>query len=183
MNKEQIIQAAVDLANENGWEKASIRNISKRINYSTIKIYSEFGNKDNLLTAIQKRGFNMLRQAMISAMEHKESPKDKFIALNLAYYNFTKTNPAHYSLMFQMDGTNCPKVDGALLQHTSQPIRALIGELSGEPITKSQFFNWWALMHGYVAITQGYSPSNSEEYFTILQDMIKRFIYSLRYED
>ena len=180
MDQNQIIEAAIDLANEDGWDKASIRNISKRINYSTIKIYSEFGNKDNLLSAIQKRGFDILRQVMISAIELKDSPEEKFIALNLAYYEFTKTNAAYYSLMFQMGGTNCPKVDGAILQHTSQPIRALIEELSGKPITKSLFFNWWALMHGYVAITQGYAENNSEEYLLIIQDMIKRFISALR---
>ena len=180
MDKNQIIQAAIEIAKESGWKKASIRNISKRINYSTIKIYSEFGNKESLMLSIQKKGFNMLRESMIAAIKNKKSPEEQFIALNLAYYDFAKTHQAYYNLMFQMDGTNCPKADGATLQHTSEPIRALISQLSGRPTTKSQFFNWWAMMHGYTSITQGYQRSGGQEYLTILKEMIERFIFALK---
>lgn len=180
MDKQCIINAAIDIASESGWEKASMRNVSKRINYSTIKIYSEFGSKEGLMSAIQKKGFDMLRQTMMTAIEKKKTPEEQFLALNLAYYNFTKKHKAYYNLMFQMDGTNCPKVDGNILQHTSEPIRSLICQISGRPATKSQFFNWWAMMHGYIAVTQGSMSKNEQEYITILKEMINRFIYALK---
>lgn len=122
----------------------------------------------------------MLRQTMIAAIEKKKSPEEQFIALNLAYYNFSKTHQAYYNLMFQMDGTNCPKADRVTLQHTSEPIRSLISQLSGRPTTKSLFFNWWSIMHGYVAITQGYQNSDEQEYLVILEEMIGRFIFALK---
>ncbi|MEL7118382.1 MAG: hypothetical protein AAFO07_03045 [Bacteroidota bacterium] len=95
----------------------------------------------------------MLRQTMITAIEKKKTPEEQFLVLNLAYYDFPKTHQVYYSLMFQMDGTNCPKADSTALKYTSEPIRSLINQLSGQPTTKSQFFNWWAMMHGYIAIT------------------------------
>lgn len=180
MNKNDIIQAAIEIASENGWAKASVRNISKRINYSTIKIYSEFGDKEGLMSAIQKEGFGKLRAVMLAAIEKEKTPEEQFIALNLVYYDFTKTYRAYYELMFQMNGTNCSKVEGSTLRHTSEPIRSLISQISGQPTTKSQFFNWWAIMHGFVAITDGNYYTNEHEAVAILKDMIKRFIFALK---
>ena len=182
MNKNDIIQAAIDIASESGWAKASVRNISKRIDYSTIKIYSEFGGKEGLMTTIQTQGFAKLRQTMLNAIATEQTPEEQFIALNLAYYNFTKTHRAYYELMFQMNGTNCSKATSSILQHTSEPIRSLISQISGAPTSKSQFFNWWALMHGFVAITEGNQYANEQEAVAMLVEMVGRFIFALKGE-
>lgn len=180
MNKPEIIQAAIEIATESGWAKASVRNISKRIDYSTIKIYSEFGGKDGLMSAIQKEGFAKLRQAMYDAIATADTAEEQFLALNFAYYNFTKTHRAYYELMFQMGGTNCANPDGTTLQRTSTPIRSLISQISGQPVTRSQFFNWWSLMHGFIAINEQKHHSSEDELKIILKEMIERFIFALK---
>ena len=178
MDRDAIIQTAVNIAQRDGWAKASVRNISKEINYSTIKIYSEFGSKDNLLYEVQKQGFRMLHKAMIDAIETEVTPENQFIALNIAHYEFALDNKVYYDLMFQMNGTNCKHPNDNTKMNTSQPIRSLLAQLSSEPPSKSLFFNWWALIHGFVAVSN--DKMSRTESIEILKEIVQRFIKSIR---
>ena len=179
MDKTNIIEATLKLARDKGWEKVSVRDIAKEINYSTIKIYSDFGSKESLLREIQAEGFHLLKKNYEEAIAGEQDAGEQLLKLSLAHYHFARQQQVYYDLMFQLNGTNCKLPDGEMLSNTSEPVRDLLKQLHGS-LDKSLFYNWWVLAHGFVAITATYPPGTLAEAEEMLQTMIRRFIHSIR---
>lgn len=179
MEKSEIVQAAVEVAKEKGWDKTSVRDISKKINYSTIKVYSDFGSKDGLLQEIQKDGFRRLRQAYVRSGTNATSTAEKLVQLTLAHYRFACQHRAYYELMFQMNGSGCSMPGGDVLQTTSEPIRQLIQDIHGK-VDRTLFFHWWALAHGFVVITGTQAKLPLHEATEMLGEIAQRFVTSIQ---
>ena len=77
MDKNKIIEQTIHLAQKKGWEKTSVREISKEIGYSTIKIYSDFGGKDGLLKEIQRKGFKGLKEVYLTSIDKGTDAADQ----------------------------------------------------------------------------------------------------------
>ena len=56
--------AAEDLVAEGGPYAVSVRAVAKRAGTSTRAVYSLFGSKDGLITALGSRGFDLLRDGL-----------------------------------------------------------------------------------------------------------------------
>ena len=69
--KKLIIDAALRMFVEDGYEKTSIRNIADKIEYSPGTIYLYYKDKDELLYAVQKdgRGKGIGKQLIMAASE------------------------------------------------------------------------------------------------------------------
>ncbi len=179
INKNEILDAAVAIAQEKGWEKTSVRDISKMISYSTIKIYSEFGNKEGLLKMIQKRGFLMLKNEYRKSIETQNTSDDKLIELTVRHFQFSKQHKVYYDLMFQMNGSPCPFPDGEVLRIAGQAVSRLLSEVAGYPTDKVLFFNWWALAHGFIAITNA-DKTEEEQAIVLLSGIMKNFVKGIK---
>ncbi|MEO1627502.1 MAG: helix-turn-helix domain-containing protein, partial [Bacteroidota bacterium] len=79
------MDAALELAKSEGWENVSIRKIAKKIGFSTMKIYSDFGSKERLFFDIQKIGFKLLKETYFSAIENIDDPKLKLESIFLSH--------------------------------------------------------------------------------------------------
>ncbi|MFK7923047.1 MAG: TetR/AcrR family transcriptional regulator [Bacteroidia bacterium] len=175
MERCEIIKTAVELARKQGWPKTTVRAIAKEIGYSTIKIYSDFGNKDGLFRAIQKSGFGLLREAYDEVVSSEKSTAEQLIALSLAHYDFAMEYKPIYELMFQMAGTNCEAGSDNPQFKSSQPIRDVIFELCGK-VDRTLFFNWWVIAHGFiVSVAYGHQVAESEAK-EMLTQMVRNFI-------
>ncbi len=112
--KQRILEAAQDIFVREGFEKASIRAIADKIEYSPATIYLHFKDKDELLFALHERGF----MKMFEYMRGLDSITDAFEQLlkrGQMYLQFAIENPEMYDLMFindapmqalQKDGNN-----------------------------------------------------------------------------
>lgn len=178
MEREEIIQAALSIAKEKGWDKTSVRDIAHEINYSTIKIYSDFGSKEGLLREIQQEGFRQLRQQYVQSSKNEDKASEKLIRLTLAHYQFAREQRVYYELMFQMNGSDCSMPGHDVLQTASEPIRELLQEIHGS-VDRTLFFHWWALVHGFVVISGTQSKVSSSEAAEILATIVRRFVSSI----
>ncbi|MEL7123286.1 MAG: TetR/AcrR family transcriptional regulator [Bacteroidota bacterium] len=179
IGKNEIIEAALTIAKKKGWEKTSVRDISKAINYSTIKIYSEFGNKEGLLQAIQRRGFVLLKDEYSKSIDTQDSNEKKLIELTVKHFQFSKQHKAYYDLMFQMNGSPCPFPSGEVLRIAGKAVSELLSEVAGYPANKVLFFNWWALAHGFIAITDA-DRTEEEQAITLLRDIMENFVKGIK---
>lgn len=178
INAQHIIDAALKLAAERGWEKTSVREISKAIGYSTIKIYSDFESKEGLLKAIQKQGFSLLKSEYMRSVQSADTVETKLIELTVAHYRFAVYQKTYYDLMFQMNGSTCSLPGGSVLENASLPIRELLQTIAGKA-DKTLFFHWWALAHGFVAITTADKTKENEAIAT-LREIMKNFIKGIK---
>ncbi len=96
-----VLDAALRLFLENGFDKVSIRNIADAIEYSPATIYLYFKDKNELLFALHQQGFVKMIEAFEPIFLLTE-PFEKMMAMGRAYIRFAVENPQLFDLMFIM---------------------------------------------------------------------------------
>lgn len=96
----KILETAKQIFIEEGFEKASIRAIADRIEYSPATIYLYFKDKNELFFSVHEMGFEKLIEEMTNAIEGITDPLEELRARGFAYMKFAFQNPEMYDLMF-----------------------------------------------------------------------------------
>ena len=97
--RQRIIDAAIQMFLEEGYEKTSIRNIAEKIEYSPATIYLYYKDKDELLYDVQGQAFEKLDLAFHEKATAKD-PLKRLEQILFTYVRFGKNNPELYDLMF-----------------------------------------------------------------------------------
>ena len=97
--KQRIIDAAIQMFLEEGYEKTSIRNIAEKIEYSPATIYLYYKDKDELLYDVQAQAFEKLLNAFREQAVAK-NPFKRLEQIMVTYLHFGKKNQELYDLMF-----------------------------------------------------------------------------------
>lgn len=157
--RERILEAAVQVFAEEGYESTSIRSIAKRIEYSPATIYLYFKDKNELLFAIHEIGFELLLQEM-QKVATIENPLERLREIARTYIQFSIDHPEHYNLMFilmapmEVIEKKEPWNEG---QNAFGFLQMVIQECMEQGLIKSgkpmewAFFNW-AFVHGLVSL-------------------------------
>jgi len=98
--REAILTAARDLFIAEGYRNVSMRKIAERIEYSPAAIYGYFPSKDDIFFALAEEGFRLLAECGATACTHLADPFDRLRAGLWAFYQFSKTHPEYFDLMF-----------------------------------------------------------------------------------
>jgi len=83
-----------------GYRNVSMRKVADRIEYSPAAIYSYFPSKDDIFFALAEEGFRLLAQHLLEATQHVAEPFDRLRRGLRVFYEFSKTNPEYFELMF-----------------------------------------------------------------------------------
>jgi AcrR family transcriptional regulator len=97
---EAILTAARELFVAEGYRNVSMRKIAERIEYSPAAIYSYFPSKDDIFFALAEEGFRLLAQCGGAACASLADPFDRLRSGLWAFYQFSKTHPEYFDLMF-----------------------------------------------------------------------------------
>jgi AcrR family transcriptional regulator len=93
-----ILDAARELFVAEGYQNVSIRKIAEKIEYSPAAIYSYFPSKDDIFLALTEEGFRLL---LDGGPEPAQAPTvDSIRAGFWRVYEFSKTHPQYFALMF-----------------------------------------------------------------------------------
>jgi AcrR family transcriptional regulator len=100
--REAVARAILDAARElfvaEGYQNVSIRKIAEKIEYSPAAIYGYFPSKDDIFLALAEEGFRLLFACQDA--EPKTASLDALRAGFLRFYEFSKTHPEYFALMF-----------------------------------------------------------------------------------
>lgn len=94
-----IIDAAMEMFIELGYDKTSIRNIADKIEYSPATIYLYYKDKDELLYAVQGEAFDRLHKYFLQEVTAID-PLERLEQLLYAYLRFGLEHQDLYDLMF-----------------------------------------------------------------------------------
>lgn len=150
-NRERIIDEALQLAQETGWSKVTVRAIAERLKYAPPVLYQHFENKDHLTMALLEKGFSELYAMLDAAEQSSENASEKLLAIGLGRFAFAHEKRALHSLMYS---TNSPhwfklKVADGMCQ-TRETIIKLLSEITGDSErSKELFTNFIAIVKGY----------------------------------
>lgn len=104
-NREGILQAALRIAEREGWPAVTIRKIAREIDYTSPIIYQHFDNKEAALQVLMERGYTMLQEAM----QHPApaaTPDEHLLDMGRAYLHFVQQQPRLYELMSGLSGVS-----------------------------------------------------------------------------
>jgi len=181
-----ILEAALQIAKEEGWQALSMRKIADRIEYTAPIIYEYFQNKEGILLELTKKGFILLLKELESAKALHTEPAQQLEAMWMSYWNFAFANKEFYQIMYGVE-TNCcilqkkvPEVaaPGELI---SEVIEELMGikDPSEDEICR-RYFTFWSVVHGLISINIVRQGTSDELNQQILKDAISGIINAIK---
>ncbi len=155
-----ILDAAVALFQEHGFEDFSLRQVAEAIGYSPTTIYLYFDDKDDLLFHTAMEGFVKFGEMLQAAYDGADTPLERFGATGRAYVKFGLENPVNYRLMFMQRGEflgrETPPGYESVIDSFGILTRALQDCLDAGVVKPGDLQTYagmaWANVHGIVAL-------------------------------
>src|SRR6478735_8445299 len=98
-----IVATARELAEQQGWDAVTTRQLAERIEYSQPVLYSHFRGKREIIGAVALEGAIEMAVVVRAATAAAEGPRARVTALAHAYLDLAVRNPAVYDALFQLD--------------------------------------------------------------------------------
>jgi AcrR family transcriptional regulator len=159
--RKSILEAAMELFIEEGYNGVSIRKIAKKIEYSPGSIYTYFTDKDSIFYALHVEGFEILYKKQVSSQSIND-PRERLLAQGKAYIEFALENQEYYDIMFIMRESIeliCRQEDKDWThgQRSYDLLRRNVSECQSAGMFKNQnvesvAFLLWSIVHGIASI-------------------------------
>jgi len=98
--RQQILDSALKIIVEQGFEQLSMRKIASLLGVTATTLYNYYASKDELYFYIRIRGFELLYDCMEKAYSYHEDPYRKLPAVVAEYLRFGREYPDYYEVMF-----------------------------------------------------------------------------------
>jgi len=98
--RQQILDAALIIIIEHGFEYLSMRKIASRLGVTATTIYNYYASRDELYFYIRIRGFELLYECLDRAYTAHDDPLEKMPAVVTEYLRFGREYPDYYEVMF-----------------------------------------------------------------------------------
>jgi len=180
-----ILEAALQIVKEEGWQSLSMRKIADVIEYTAPIIYEYFANKEGILLELTRKGYMLLGQDIQKAKSEHRLPEKQIEAMWIAYWNFAFQNKELYKLMFGVE-MNCCELKKAMpeAEFTTGMFNDVISELIdkeklNEELLCRKYYTYWSIVHGLISINLVQKGTNDAMNQHILSDAINgitRFI-------
>ncbi|WP_158795666.1 TetR/AcrR family transcriptional regulator [Pedobacter sp. L105] len=180
-----IIEAALQIVKEDGWQALSMRKIADKIEYTAPIIYEYFANKEGILLELTRRGNVLLLNDFKEAIAKCITPEEQLAAIWMAYWDFAFTHKEFYQLMFGVDMICCEMVKSqpeaeAARKLTYDAIAAIMTDPNpSEEIICRKYFTFWSIIHGLISINLVRKGTNDEMNQHILKDAINGIIKAI----
>jgi AcrR family transcriptional regulator len=114
--RQAILDAALEIINQDGPEALSMRTLAERIDYSPAGLYEYFGGKEEIISAVCEEGQRALHEAM-SQVDPTLPPSAYLYEIGQAYIRFALAHPDYFLMMF----TLTPPAPTSYMSPESQP--------------------------------------------------------------
>lgn len=177
-----ILDAALDIVKEQGWQALSMRKIADKIEYSAPIIYEYFENKEGILLELTRQGYLILGQDVKAAMNQDVVPEKQLEDMWIAYWNFAFENKELYQVMYGVD-MNCCELKKSMPE--AETPDALFYKAIEKVITipnppenfvNRKYLTFWSVIHGLISINLVNKGRGQEMNKQILQDALKGII-------
>lgn len=155
--KDMIIEAALDLIRESGWESVSARSLASRLGTSTMPIYSTIGSMEDL-----KREALRAASRLIDAAQRKKRSDNEALDLALGYVIFAKEEPRLFrfivSAQANMERLVPEAAEGEGFEDSfgaTQSTRELFRELAKQGRKSDFVLRTWIFSYGLAELVSG----------------------------
>jgi AcrR family transcriptional regulator len=152
-----LLVAAERIVAEGGPDALSVRGVAGEVGTTTRAVYSLFGSKDGLITALGSHGFDLLRDGL-RALPETDDPGADLVAAGLMFRRFATEHPSLFAIAIQAGAptTDWPRV----LPAATEALRVLVervgrladaGRLGGRSVSGAAW-QFHALCEGLAAV-------------------------------
>ncbi|WP_442591133.1 TetR/AcrR family transcriptional regulator [Pedobacter sp. AW31-3R] len=180
-----ILDAALEIVNEDGWQALSMRKIADKIEYTAPIIYEYFDNKEGILLELTRKGNIELLREFKKAKAANELPEKQLEAMWIAYWDYAFANQPMYKLMFGVD-TNCCECAQAIPEAVAAKklvmdtiAEVMVGNNPSEEVTCRKYFTFFSIIHGLISINLVQKGTYDEMNQRILREAIHGIIKSI----
>ena len=110
--KDDILSAARQLAEKEGFGAISIRKIAQKIDYTPSLIYHYFASKEEIVSVLLQQGYAKLAAALGAASNQANNPKSKLMAMTRAFLQTALEIPQEFTIVHTDDSPS-------VVEHTS----------------------------------------------------------------
>lgn len=175
--RNEIVQAADDLAREKGWDDVTVEGVAKRARLSRALVYLYFKDKGELHAAIWERACDALYEYFLQAVQAQHDAHQKLMVLGNAYVSFAREMPHYFEAVsrFEAKTTSEDTVQGearaiARQQRVHQLIVDTIDLAKREGALREDVgdsnliaVSLWAFTHGIIQIVATKGPQLDQE--------------------
>lgn len=180
-----ILEAALEIVKEDGWQSLSMRKIADKIEYTAPIIYEYFANKEGILLELTRLGNGLLLKDFKIAQSKYETPEKQLEAMWIAYWDFAFSHKELYQLMYGVDMMCCeitkslPEAEAARKMLFETIAKIMIESEPTEEIVCRKYYTFWSIIHGLISINlvgRGNTPDMNQH---ILRDAIQGIIKAI----
>jgi AcrR family transcriptional regulator len=151
--RQELLAVTAELVDRDGPAKVTLRDVASAAGTSTTAVYSLFGGKSQLLTAVVDHGFASFRDSQVAAAP------GGLQELGVAYRAWALEHRALYRLMFggalaaYVDCQPSPKVSAGAMEPLMEAVASAqaAGALRNEPVERVAV-SIWGQVHGLVSL-------------------------------
>ncbi|HRI61854.1 MAG TPA: TetR/AcrR family transcriptional regulator [Saprospiraceae bacterium] len=173
--RQNILDAALKLFREKGFEGVSIRNIAEAIEYSPATIYLYYKDKSEIFFALQYEAAALKRDHVMPAAQI-ENPWERLIDFGRRYVDFGMKHPDLYDLLFitripmeSIENQECWQLGIATHSFFVETVQACVdARYFKSTDTETIAYTLWCHAHGMVSLfirerMRMYPPEKREE--------------------
>ncbi|GAB6282883.1 MAG: hypothetical protein STSR0008_16330 [Ignavibacterium sp.] len=166
-----ILNAALSIAKEKGWNAVTIRNIAHQIEYTPRIIYDIFKSKDEILWQLLIEGNIKLANKIHLVLKDIDNPIKQIPLVINAIIDFVLKNRTYYEVMYYVKEADpfktykMPAIDILMdRNYWYEAIQKIKPHLSKEEAI-FLFESFQALLHGYITLYLDKRLKCTEKYF------------------
>ena len=169
--KNRILQAARELAQENGFENVSLRAIARRVDYSPASLYEYYANKDAIIDALCEQTEVQLAEYM------QQHSTEDLVVLCARYIEFAKENPDWFQLLYRrpMLPEQTEQVPDVLTAQAQRDIDA--GKLKN-CTAQEVVYALWSVAHGMALLALNREMHDNNDAYQ--QQILRRILSSFQ---
>lgn len=152
LNREMILDEAVKLVAEKGYDSFSLRELAGRLQVQPASLYNHISGIDEIHEGVALRASKMLHAILTDAMDGKD-PDTAFTDCAYAYRRFTEENPELYKALICIPPTNDSQIRKASF-YSFEPLRIVVNSYHmGQPASIHFVRTLRSFIHGFVELT------------------------------
>ncbi len=152
--KTAMIEAALQLVRAKGPRGFTLNEASRTAGVSVSAPYNHFKDKDALLIEIVLLGNRTLEAELQAAADSVESPREKLLAVYLAYVSFAEHHPDLFAVMFQsgIDKTSYPEVHASSAKAFQVAAKLTARIETSQEAADQLALALWSMAHGFATL-------------------------------
>ncbi|ADY14264.1 TetR/AcrR family transcriptional regulator [Sphaerochaeta globosa] len=123
--KEDILAAAREISNQDGFASISIRKIAQKIEYTPSIIYHYFSNKEEILEQLLESGYLKLTTSLASSKRISDNPEDTLRIMTRTYIEEALKIPEEFAIVHSDSSPNVIKHTSFLFEGASEKRKAI----------------------------------------------------------